>query len=334
MEAEVVSQDYRDSVFRSLKREPENLICFQCGNKNPKWASVTIGLLICYNCTTLHRSLGTHISFVRSIELDKWTRRQLAFMEQGGNHRAKDFFRRHGLGVSLDYASEAASRYRLELEERVSLTFPRKQTTSKPEPVTQVELKPQSNPIPEPKPRSEPKPEANPTALPPNKNTVIHVAPVLPSSTPTYKFKKTKAAAAVQFKPVIFRPEEDEFQDCIPPPAQPSPQPVLTPHVAVSSEPRPPQSVQLVARPTEKKAFSSEDFQEQLDAYSSKERMSRFSAARSISSAEYFGRDEEQESSLSVEASRLAEVAAEKASELKDKAVSLYTSLTQRFSGS
>lgn len=333
-----MTQDYRDSAFRSLKREPENLICFQCGNKNPKWASVTMGLLICYNCTTLHRSLGTHISFVRSVELDKWTRRQLAFMELGGNHRAKDFFRRHGLGVSMDYASEAASRYRLELEERVSLNFPRQQKTSKAEPLIQPEPKPQ--PLPEPKPlpkvQSDPKPQANPTALPPNKNTVIHVAPVLPVSTPTYKFKKTKAAEPTQFKPVIFRPEEDEFQDCVPPPAPSTSQQVFTPPQAPVQSPSfpHPTTTHSAPRPAEKKAYSSEDFQQQLDAYSTKERMTRFTGASSISSAEYFGRDEQQESSLSGEASRFAEAAAEKASELKDKAVGFYNSLAQRFSGS
>lgn len=260
-------------------------------------------------------------------------------MEQGGNHRAKDFFRRHGLGVSMDYASEAASRYRLELEERVSLNFPRQQKNNKAESLIQAEPKPQQPP-PEPKPlpkaQPEPKPEANPTALPPNKNTVIHVAPVLPVSTPTYKFKKTKAAAPMQFKPVIFRPEEDEFQDCIPPPPpQSNSQPVFTPpQEPVQSPSFPHPTAQPAPRPTEKKAYSSEDFQQQLDAYSTKERMTRFSGATSISSAEYFGRDEQQESSLSVEASRLAEVAAEKASELKDKAVGFYNSLAQRFSGS
>ena len=320
MDEEVVSPEYRDSVLRTLKREPENLTCFQCGNKNPNWASVTLGLLICYNCTSLHRSLGTHISFVKSTELDKWTRRNLTFLELGGNHRAKEFFRRHG-GLSMtavDYSSAIAERYRLELEERVSHRCPRQsKSVPKPEPI--IEVEPPKKPV----SQAEPTPIANSAALPPTKNTVIHIAPVLPVSAPTYKFRKTKAAPVTQFKPVVFRPDEDEFQDCNPSPPPISP---LTP----VSEPIKP--VQSIPRSSEKKAFSSDDFQTQLDSYTVKERMNRFSGARSISSAQYFGRDEDSESSLGSEASRLAEAAAEKASELKNKAVDLFNSLTQRFS--
>ena len=39
---------------------------------DPDWASLNLGSLICIECSGIHRNLGTHISKVRSLELDDW----------------------------------------------------------------------------------------------------------------------------------------------------------------------------------------------------------------------------------------------------------------------
>lgn len=74
-----------------LKR-PENLVCADCPMRLPRWASVNLGIFVCTNCSGIHRSLGVHISFVRSTQLDRWSEVQVVKLERMGNHRANLFW--------------------------------------------------------------------------------------------------------------------------------------------------------------------------------------------------------------------------------------------------
>ncbi|KAL3649609.1 GTPase-activating protein 8 [Castilleja foliolosa] len=122
----MASDSYTDktAVFRKLRAKPENKMCFDCNAKNSTWASVTYGIFLCIDCSGVHRSLGVHISFVRSTNMDSWTPEQLKMMCFGGNNRAQVFFKQHGWTdggkIEAKYTSRAAELYRQLLSKEVA----------------------------------------------------------------------------------------------------------------------------------------------------------------------------------------------------------------------
>ena len=46
-----------------------------CSYQGPDWASINLGVTLCIECSGVHRSLGVHVSKVRSLTLDKWEER-------------------------------------------------------------------------------------------------------------------------------------------------------------------------------------------------------------------------------------------------------------------
>ncbi|EMC99712.1 hypothetical protein BAUCODRAFT_63045 [Baudoinia panamericana UAMH 10762] len=81
------------SALKTLAKLEPNKLCADCKrNKHPRWASWNLGIFICIRCSGIHRSLGVHISRVKSVDLDSWTDEQLASMVKWGNKRANRYW--------------------------------------------------------------------------------------------------------------------------------------------------------------------------------------------------------------------------------------------------
>lgn len=66
--------------------------CADCGCRGPRWASVNLGIFICMQCSGIHRSLGVHVSQVRSTTLDTWLPEQVEHISCTGNRKANEFW--------------------------------------------------------------------------------------------------------------------------------------------------------------------------------------------------------------------------------------------------
>uniref|UniRef100_A0A8D3CA88 Arf-GAP with coiled-coil, ANK repeat and PH domain-containing protein n=1 Tax=Scophthalmus maximus TaxID=52904 RepID=A0A8D3CA88_SCOMX len=74
-----------ESLLQRVQSLPGNELCCDCSQTAPCWASINLGVLLCIECSGIHRSLGVHCSKVRSLTLDSWEPELLKLMCELGN---------------------------------------------------------------------------------------------------------------------------------------------------------------------------------------------------------------------------------------------------------
>lgn len=85
-------QEYFIKQLEQILRLPGNDNCADCGQKGPRWASVNLGVFVCIRCSGIHRNMGTHISKVKSVSLDKWQPDMVEQVRRIGNINAKRIY--------------------------------------------------------------------------------------------------------------------------------------------------------------------------------------------------------------------------------------------------
>jgi len=113
-----------------------NQFCFDCRAPNPEWASLGFGILVWYfaislhchlmwpqklifynrffqkncslNCAGIHRSLGVHITLVRSLKMDDWSEDQLNAVLLGGNESFSSYYSTQRLCIESSIESKSA----------------------------------------------------------------------------------------------------------------------------------------------------------------------------------------------------------------------------------
>jgi len=87
------------ALLQIRTRVPGNGFCVDCDTPNPDWASLNLGVLMCIECSGIHRNLGSHISKVRSLDLDEWPPGHCAVMLAIGNTLSNSIFEAQTQGM-------------------------------------------------------------------------------------------------------------------------------------------------------------------------------------------------------------------------------------------
>ncbi|KAK7155081.1 hypothetical protein R3I93_009892 [Phoxinus phoxinus] len=85
-------------ALQSVRNMRGNTRCVDCEAQNPDWASLNLGALICIECSGIHRNLGTHLSRVRSLDLDEWPLELIKVMSAIGNELANSVWEANAQG--------------------------------------------------------------------------------------------------------------------------------------------------------------------------------------------------------------------------------------------
>uniref|UniRef100_G1KK01 ArfGAP with GTPase domain, ankyrin repeat and PH domain 1 n=1 Tax=Anolis carolinensis TaxID=28377 RepID=G1KK01_ANOCA len=85
-------------ALQSIRNITGNSRCVDCEVQNPDWASLNLGALMCIECSGIHRNLGTHLSRVRSLDLDDWPIELIKVMSAIGNELANSVWEENTQG--------------------------------------------------------------------------------------------------------------------------------------------------------------------------------------------------------------------------------------------
>uniref|UniRef100_A0A8D2NHI9 Arf-GAP with coiled-coil, ANK repeat and PH domain-containing protein n=1 Tax=Zonotrichia albicollis TaxID=44394 RepID=A0A8D2NHI9_ZONAL len=99
-----------EPILQRVQSIPGNEQCCDCGQPDPRWASINLGILLCIECSGIHRSLGVHCSKVRSLTLDSWEPELLKLMCELGNSTMNQIYEAQCEELGLKKPTAGSSR--------------------------------------------------------------------------------------------------------------------------------------------------------------------------------------------------------------------------------
>ncbi|XP_071839738.1 arf-GAP with coiled-coil, ANK repeat and PH domain-containing protein 2-like isoform X1 [Apostichopus japonicus] len=86
-------EECKKQSFRSkIQLLPGNEKCADCKQDQATWACINFGITVCIACSGVHRSMGVHLSKVRSLTLDKWEPETAKVMLELGNAKINQIY--------------------------------------------------------------------------------------------------------------------------------------------------------------------------------------------------------------------------------------------------